>query len=514
MRYTLSDILEGGVIQGWRQLTEFADLSKIYVNSTTIQEMPTGEAATQGEVILTTAHECWSTPERFWDMVQGMVQSKAAAVFFSFPNEQVMLPKRAVDFAQKNGLPLFIIPWDYRLSEIQMAVFKGIQEKALMEYRKLQNTLFNLFFESKPLADAVHAVARELRMPVAVLDQEGEVVQRSWTADGQLKLGIPSLQVEVGVRPTAIYGTLALYPGPGQREPDPQALAQYVAFPLSLWFHKRNTEDMANARIRNEFVWNLANSGDTSQEELARQAVYLGFDLALPYTCIAMKAQLPEALCGAEKYSAQTAQSVFDITDLLLREAGKQGLRMMAGNLGLSYILYVENRPEGAIQGINDFLEGADERLCRRFPQWTFFWGVGETGPGHTDYPGAYEHASQALKYCLNAKDGGRRFTYQNTQKALIVATLSQSQEIRERAQKLLGALLDYDTSSEIHLMDTLIAYLSSNYNISRTARQLHIHRQSLIYRLEKIEQLTGMRLDSHEDLFILEAFSRIYRSY
>ena len=50
MRYTLSDILEGGVIQGWRQLTEFADLSKIYVNSTTIQEMPTGEAATQGEV--------------------------------------------------------------------------------------------------------------------------------------------------------------------------------------------------------------------------------------------------------------------------------------------------------------------------------------------------------------------------------------------------------------------------------------------------------------------------------
>ena len=47
-----------------------------------------------------------------------------------------------------------------------------------------------------------------------------------------------------------------------------------------------------------------------------------------------------------------------------------------------------------------------------------------------------------------------------------------------------------------------------------QTARSLHIHRQSLSYRLEKIEQLTGMSLGSHEDLFLLEVYSRIYRSY
>ena len=199
---------------------------------------------------------------------------------------------------------------------------------------------------------------------------------------------------------------------------------------------------------------------------------------------------------------------------MLLREAGRQGLRIMAGNLGLSYILYLENRPEGAAQGVNAFLDGADGQLRRRFPQWAFFWGVGETEPGPTDFPGGYEHAALALKYCLNAQDSTRRFTYQNTQKALIVSTLSQSQEVRERAQRALRRLMDYDAGSEIRLMDTLIAYICANYNISQTARSLHIHRQSLSYRLEKIEQLTGMSLGSHEDLFLLEVYSRIYRSY
>ena len=512
MRYTLADLLGSRTVQGWRQLTSFSNFGEIAVSSTTIQEMPAGEAAKPGEVILTTAHECWEQPELFVDMVRGMVQSGAAAVFFSFPNERVVLPGQAVALAQQSGLPLFVIPWEQRLSEIQMEAFRGIREKELLEYHRLQNTLYNLFFQSRPMADAVEAVSRGLRMPAAVLDREGELVQRSWVSDSFPRAGTTPLQVEVGVRPSGLYGVLALYPDRAQREAlDPQALAQYVAFPLSLWFHQRSTENMANTRVRNEFVWNLANSRDIPLEEQSRQGAYLGFDLSLSYTCMAMRAQLPGE---GENYSPQMAQSAFEVLSLLLREAGRQGLRIMAGSLGLSYILYLENRPEGAAQGVNAFLDGADGQLRRRFPQWAFFWGVGETEPGPTDFPGGYEHAALALKYCLNAQDSTRRFTYQNTQKALIVSTLSQNQEVRERAQRALRRLMDYDAGSEIRLMDTLIAYICANYNISQTARSLHIHRQSLSYRLEKIEQLTGMSLGSHEDLFLLEVYSRIYRSY
>ena len=63
-------------------------------------------------------------------------------------------------------------------------------------------------------------------------------------------------------------------------------------------------------------------------------------------------------------------------------------------------------------------------------------------------------------------------------------------------------------------LLKTLTEFIRTNYNTSQTARNLHIHRQSLLYRLEKIETLTNLSLDRHDDLFILEVFTRIFSSY
>jgi purine catabolism regulator len=59
--------------------------------------------------------------------------------------------------------------------------------------------------------------------------------------------------------------------------------------------------------------------------------------------------------------------------------------------------------------------------------------------------------------------------------------------------------------------MATLSEFIRSNYNTSLTARNLHIQRQSLLYRLEKIESLTGLSLSCHRDLFLLEVYSRIF---
>ena len=81
-------------------------------------------------------------------------------------------------------------------------------------------------------------------------------------------------------------------------------------------------------------------------------------------------------------------------------------------------------------------------------------------------------------------------------------------------AEETIGAMRKYDTSSGIDLMGTLIEFFNCNYNLSLTARKLHIHRQSLLYRLEKIEALTEMSLSNHKDLFLLEICTRIISGY
>lgn len=60
-----------------------------------------------------------------------------------------------------------------------------------------------------------------------------------------------------------------------------------------------------------------------------------------------------------------------------------------------------------------------------------------------------------------------------------------------------LGMLLDYDEAKNAGLVDTLRVYLENINNLNAAAEKLHVHRNTLFYRLRKIEDLTGWDLDS-----------------
>jgi len=49
-------------------------------------------------------------------------------------------------------------------------------------------------------------------------------------------------------------------------------------------------------------------------------------------------------------------------------------------------------------------------------------------------------------------------------------------------------------------LMATVNRFFLNNLNIAETARQLHMHRNTLIYRLEQIEKQTGLDLRLFDD--------------
>ena len=48
--------------------------------------------------------------------------------------------------------------------------------------------------------------------------------------------------------------------------------------------------------------------------------------------------------------------------------------------------------------------------------------------------------------------------------------------------------------------MTVIDRFLQNNLNIAETARQLHMHRNTLIYRLEQIEKRTNLDLRHFED--------------
>lgn len=71
---------------------------------------------------------------------------------------------------------------------------------------------------------------------------------------------------------------------------------------------------------------------------------------------------------------------------------------------------------------------------------------------------------------------------------------------------RLLGPLLEYDRVHRADLVPTLRAFLACSGSWTKCAEELHIHVNTLRYRIQRIEQMTGRdldRLDARVDLFL-----------
>jgi purine catabolism regulatory family protein/PucR-like helix-turn-helix protein len=76
--------------------------------------------------------------------------------------------------------------------------------------------------------------------------------------------------------------------------------------------------------------------------------------------------------------------------------------------------------------------------------------------------------------------------------------TLERSDEVVEH---VLGKLIQYDRNHQTELVRTLAVLLRHNRSPGRAADELFIHRQTLVYRMRRIEELTSRRLSSTRDI-------------
>ena len=54
-------------------------------------------------------------------------------------------------------------------------------------------------------------------------------------------------------------------------------------------------------------------------------------------------------------------------------------------------------------------------------------------------------------------------------------------------------------------ILSTIDTFFENNLNVSETARQLFVHRNTLVYRIEKLQKSTGLDIRTFEDAMTLK---------
>ena len=88
----------------------------------------------------------------------------------------------------------------------------------------------------------------------------------------------------------------------------------------------------------------------------------------------------------------------------------------------------------------------------------------------------------------------------------------SHPDEMRSFFEDTVGAVVRYDDRYHTDLLATLEAYLAQECNMNATARAIYAHRHTVAYRLERIQQLTGLDPTASEDRERLSLGLKAYR--
>jgi len=164
-------------------------------------------------------------------------------------------------------------------------------------------------------------------------------------------------------------------------------------------------------------------------------------------------------------------------------------------------------RPELALEfGAAVLIEGA-----REYPQFPCRCGLGAVAMELEDWRTSLRQAGQSLEL---ARRLGKQIPlyYPDLSVYRLLFQLEHSPELIAFQEETLGSLLSYEASSE--LIHTLETYFEHNSNLTQAAEALFIHRNTLIYRMERIGTITGLDLDQTEDRLALQIALRAYRIF
>jgi purine catabolism regulator len=162
-------------------------------------------------------------------------------------------------------------------------------------------------------------------------------------------------------------------------------------------------------------------------------------------------------------------------------------------------------RPEaGLILG-----EAVLEQGGREYPHTPVRCGVGIPAVDMSDWRSSFRQAGQALEMARRLQ-AARPLFYTDLSVYRLLFQLEHNPELIAFQEEILGPLLAHEAAGEF--IHTLEAFFEHNGNLSQTAEALFIHRNTLLYRMERLARITNLNLDKPDNRLAMQLALHIYK--
>ncbi len=509
----------------------------------------------EGEFLLTTGYSFREFPELMTMLVTKMAQANSAGLAIKPKRFIKEIPPDLIASADRYGIPLLEVPYDLSFSEIIAPILGVITSKQNQVLQKLEQgnrKLTEIMLHGSTLDDLCYETSILIHNPVAIMDREGKLyisplcpnkeqfelffskdsieIKNDKLRFGNIKEVKYSMESTPGtdkpgtlqavripiVADKSDYGYIYAIINNPISEPD-ILLLERAATIAALEFTKRKAIFEIEKNYHNEFLEILLSYDSENEEEIIKRAHKFNLDLQKPTAVIIINDQweikdLDQMPPPSRRISEQSAKE--QLLTVIHSFRGLPDCNHLFVGIKGAYIIVVaqlsEENPSESLKHIVSSLLNflTVEAGLKNSHQIKI--GVGRPGNGITNIKRSYREAWEALRVGLLSKKSA--VIYFEDLGFFKILSEKSKHELSKFVDELLHPVLEYDQQKNGELIKTLQTYFETNRNFKLTSQKMFTHYNTILYRIRKIEQLTGISLDNPEDSLNVEIAVNIHK--
>ncbi len=469
-------------------------------------------------------------------LIQALTAAQVAAVACLPPPDPVFLA-----LAESEGLPVLQLPAGSRIREVErVALGMLLDRQGHLERRgaQLYDQLMQLVSANAGLEDIVNEIGVTLNKTVVLQDKNlGVKFHRVVTSfagqwDSILDLlkdrrslpdslsdrhklprhaassysqHLPERGIARLIAPIITQGVGRGYLSVivGEAGPDPfdeldRIVVHHGAVICGLEMARAKAISEVQKKLRGDFLSSLI-SGDLPESEIQAEGDRFGHDMNLPHLAMVMQ------WYGEKRPSGRRLETLVN------------GVISQTGATTLSYLrddqmrVFYGTDSRDPIGSARKFAGEIQATAEREFKDFRLAIGIGTVAYKVWDWRASYREAAHAADIVrrLAAKEP----MYAGDLGVYTLLTRSDFREdLRALRDKMIGNLLKYDERQRADLLQTLEEFFKSHGNYTQTAEALSVHRNTLFYRMSRIQEITGLDLTQPDVRLAVHLSLKIHR--
>ncbi len=507
----------------------------------------------EGEFLLTTGYSFREYPELMKTLIPRMSEAKSAALAIKTKRYLSEIPEELIRSADEYQIPLLEVPYDISFSEIIAPVLGVVfnkQNKILQKLEQAHKKLVDLALNGSPLEELCKETGKLISNPVAIVDRDGFLIVNDecpdkykfdlffsdgsieikkeklrfgnikevkysleYTSDMENPITIKAIRIPI-IADKYEYGNIVAIINNAIYEPDILTLERAATI-AALEFTKRRAIYETEKSYYSDFLEILLSCDFENVDEIVNRGKVFNINLEQPAAVIIINDNSFNEIDSIDNYmdinGSRSKESLLKEINRFLK--ARKDSNLIAGIKGNNIVIVTcvnHANPAGSLKdtvnALVDYLSQASH------PAAEIKIGIGKAYSDVRRINRSYEEAREALKIAQLSEKTNTVF-FDNLGFYKILSEKNRG-DLERFVDELLKPVIDYDRNKKGDLIKTLETYFETNRNLKMTSGRLYTHYNTVLYRIKKIEELTGCSFDNPENALNFEIAINILKLF